>query len=89
VLHGVRTEEADDRLAGFAVPLLVGERGQPQQSDGRQSVGARRGVVHEVLRPCDQGLRVVTGGEHAAPLRIPEQVEQCVGRRSSLSDPAG
>ncbi len=74
--------------AALAVPLVAGERGEAQQSDGGEPVAAGRGVVHQVLAVGDELLGVAAGGEHAAALVVPEQVEQRIGggcgpRRSS------
>ena len=45
--------------AALAVAVVAGERGEPQQADGGEAVGAGRGVVHQVLGAGDERLGVV------------------------------
>ena len=84
----MRAEQAHDGLAVLAVAVVAGERGQAEQADGGEPVGAGRGVVHQVLRAGDERLGVVAGGEHAAVVVVPEELEQRVGGRPRLGDPA-
>ena len=89
VLDGQCADEADDRLAVLAVALVAGEGGQAQQADRGEAVGARGRVVHQVLGAGDEGLGVVPGREHPAEVRVPEEVEEGVGRGAGLGDPPG
>ena len=89
MLSRSRAEQLDDAAGVLVVAGLAGERRQPQQPAGRQRLGRRRGVVHQVLGPGHQRLGVDAGSEHASGLVIPEQVQQPVGRSPGLVDPAG
>jgi len=89
VAGGDRPGQQEDLIGLVAVAALARERGEPQQGDGGQAVGAGRGVVHQVLVAGDEPLGVGAGGEHTAPLRVPEQVEEGVGGGAGVVDPAG
>ena len=78
---------AQDLLGVVLVAPIAGERGEPEESERGEAVGRRRRVVEQVLRAGDELLAVEAGGEHAACLRVPEEVEHRVGRRDGLGDP--
>ncbi len=82
-----RSDEHQDLLGVVLVAPIAGQRGEPEESERGEAVGRRRRVVEQVLRAGDELLTVDAGGEHAAFLRIPEEVEHRVGRRDGFGDP--
>ncbi len=70
------------------VARLAGERGEPQQPErGGRAAGRDRRVL-ELLAAGDQRLVVGGGGEEAAALGVGEALEDLVGERARLGEPA-
>ena len=73
---------------GVLVPRLAGQARQPQQAErGGRAAGRDRRVL-ELLAAGDQRLVVGRGGEEAAALGVGEAVEDLVGERARLGEPA-
>ena len=70
------------------VGVLAGQRGEPQQPErGRRAARGDRRVL-EVLAPRDELLVVVGGREEAALLGVGEALDDRVGERARLAEPA-
>src|SRR3954452_3490302 len=88
MLRGDGVQQPDRPEARLLVAVLAGQRGEPQEPEagGRLAGGDR--VVLDVLAPRDQPRVVSGGGEEAAVLGIEEALEDGVGERARLGEPA-
>src|SRR3954454_13209189 len=88
MLGGERGQQPDGAERRLFVAVLAGERRQPQQAErGRRLTGGDR-VVLDVLAARDQLLVVLGGREEAAVLRVREALDDRVGERPRLGEPA-
>jgi hypothetical protein len=81
-------QQPDRAERGLLVAVLAGQRGEPQQPERGRRLPGRDRVVLDVLAARDQLLVVGGGREEAAVLGVGEALDDRVGERASLGEPA-
>jgi hypothetical protein len=88
VLAGERVQKPDMADRRVLVARVTGQPREAQQPERGRRAAARYRRVLQLLAARDQLLVVGRGGEEAASLRVGETVEDLLGQRARLVEPA-